>query len=228
MITTIDIIRHGEVLQPTNRDEWTLYGPDRPLSELGKQKIRILGQFLHEQGVQYDYVYTSPFVRTTQTVEELLFEDDSALVINDHRLEDVHSPGWIGQPWSLVQTIGFNAYRIPKRHPEQESIAQVQLRMRNALFEFAHEHIDQHIAIVSHGDTIAFGVHALEYPHRYPAPDENGDEAGNYYDTVKQSGYPERGSVWRLTFENGTFRERTVIFQASDTEGRFTGSKERK
>jgi phosphohistidine phosphatase len=61
------LIRHADA---GNRDEWEGDDAERPLSELGRQQARALGEAFHRLGLRVGAVVTSPLVRAEQTAAE--------------------------------------------------------------------------------------------------------------------------------------------------------------
>jgi phosphohistidine phosphatase len=65
----LHIVRHADA---GNRDEWTGDDADRPLTPLGHNQARALGEALRDRGVILDVIVSSPLVRARQTAEGLL------------------------------------------------------------------------------------------------------------------------------------------------------------
>ena len=61
------VIRHADA---GNRDEWEGDDADRPLSELGRQQARALGESFRRRGIAVDALVTSPLARAWQTASE--------------------------------------------------------------------------------------------------------------------------------------------------------------
>jgi phosphohistidine phosphatase len=62
------LIRHGIAAERTDYDE----DEARPLTDLGRQKTIAVAQRLHDIGLRFDLILTSPLVRASQTAEILL------------------------------------------------------------------------------------------------------------------------------------------------------------
>src|SRR5438094_334451 len=63
------IIRHADAGDPK---KWTGDDADRPLSPLGQQQARALGDALKRHGVVFQAAVSSPLARTWQTAEGVL------------------------------------------------------------------------------------------------------------------------------------------------------------
>ncbi|MDB5310579.1 MAG: phosphohistidine phosphatase [Gemmataceae bacterium] len=63
------VIRHADAGNPK---EWKGDDADRPLSLLGHQQARALGEAFRQRGISVGAVISSPLVRTRETAEELL------------------------------------------------------------------------------------------------------------------------------------------------------------
>jgi phosphohistidine phosphatase len=63
------IIRHADAGDPK---EWTGDDAERPLSPLGHQQAKALGEVLRRRGVNLGVVVSSPLVRTRETAEDVL------------------------------------------------------------------------------------------------------------------------------------------------------------
>jgi phosphohistidine phosphatase len=61
----IFILRHAKASDHTTNDH------DRPLTEIGQRQAHILGQWVREQNVLFDAVFTSSSLRTVQTAANL-------------------------------------------------------------------------------------------------------------------------------------------------------------
>src|SRR5579871_5621224 len=63
------LVRHADA---GDRDKWEGDDADRPLTPLGRQQARALGDAFRERGLAVDAVVSSPFLRTRQTAEDFL------------------------------------------------------------------------------------------------------------------------------------------------------------
>jgi phosphohistidine phosphatase len=85
------LIRHGLASQRgdyANDDE-------RPLTDEGKQKTRQVAKRLHELGLRFDLILTSPLVRATQTAEIL----QSSKLSKKLEITDCLAPGGNIHDW---------------------------------------------------------------------------------------------------------------------------------
>ena len=63
----IHLVRHANA---GNRPQWDGDDEDRPLTDLGRQQARALGEAFHRHGITVDAVFTSPYARAWQTAAE--------------------------------------------------------------------------------------------------------------------------------------------------------------
>lgn len=59
------ILRHAKAGQHTSNDH------DRPLTEVGREQSRLLGEWFSEHNIEFDAVLVSSSMRTVETVENL-------------------------------------------------------------------------------------------------------------------------------------------------------------
>ena len=59
------ILRHAKAGEHTTSDH------ERPLTDVGREQARKLGQWFHENEIEFDVVLTSSSLRTVETVEHL-------------------------------------------------------------------------------------------------------------------------------------------------------------
>jgi broad specificity phosphatase PhoE len=78
MVETVWVVRHGQ-RRDTVDPEFHTYADrvhDPDLTELGRWQAWRCGRYFAEQGVGFDAVYASPFLRTVQTADEICRETD--------------------------------------------------------------------------------------------------------------------------------------------------------
>ena len=167
-------IRHGE--SESNATPGLAGGTnyDAPMSERGHRQAEALGRRLAGEGVEFDRVYSSSFIRAVQTAEGMLrgmgrpgtpFERVDAIV-------ERQIPSWRGRKLSEVLTpevvMSSAAMGIWFRPGDGESYRDVQRKASGwiedeFLFNPAWQDAgDAHtIAVVSHGDTLRSLFHYI-------------------------------------------------------------------
>jgi phosphohistidine phosphatase len=99
------LIRHaiaieGEAARNENRDPNTaaklVEDESRPLTKLGRKKMTQVADRLHESGLKFDLIITSPLVRARQTADILLESQlGSDLEISPDLAPDGNLPAWL-------------------------------------------------------------------------------------------------------------------------------------
>ena len=82
------IVRHADA---GDRDNWEGDDADRPLTDLGRQQARALGEAFRRQGLAVEVVVSSPLTRTWQTAGE--FRETAAPAGKEPELCDLLGPG---------------------------------------------------------------------------------------------------------------------------------------
>jgi 8-oxo-dGTP diphosphatase len=138
-VTTIELVRHAQAIA---RDRWSGRADrERPLTEVGERQAEALARVLAQHG-PIDVVYTSPFVRCTQTVVPLaeavgiatrdaegLAEADGIAVLDGGN-------AWVASAWLAGRAIAFLDHAVA-------------------------EHDGGRIVACSHGDVIPAALAAL-------------------------------------------------------------------
>lgn len=125
-MTTIELVRHAKA---HSRDAW--WGRpdrDRPLTEPGMDQARLLAQVLGQQGEPISHLYSSPWVRCTQTLEPLADEMGLAVLEVDELGEVVSLPvhdggdAWVTSAWLAGRALAF-INRVVAEHPGGRAVA---------------------------------------------------------------------------------------------------------
>ncbi len=186
MGTTIYLMRHGEVHNPTN----VLYGrmPGFMLSEAGIQQARAAGKHLRNQRIAA--IYCSPMERARQTAALVASYQSGITPRVDKRLIEVATP-YEGRPIAELAAMGWDLYtgnQAPYESP--------QLILDRVLdfFNFVNEaHHGEAIVAVGHGDILVFPwLHA----HGYAPAALMKDKLMNYMLPVE---YPATASIMTFT-----------------------------
>ncbi|HEY8762045.1 MAG TPA: histidine phosphatase family protein [Candidatus Dormibacteraeota bacterium] len=135
--TEVWLIRHGDCYQ-----EMTDAG-DPPLSPLGREQARRIGERVRQTGVAA--VYSSDSRRALETAQAI-----SGEVVSDPRLREIEN-----DPTAAVQLI------LNRRQSFTESAEAVARRMHEAVDEAAAAHPGGRIALVTHGVAILCYIGSL-------------------------------------------------------------------
>jgi broad specificity phosphatase PhoE len=165
-MTTVYLVRHGEVLNPDH----VVYGdlPGFNLSSAGRAEASAAGVRL--ENVPIDKILSSPLARAVQTAEAIAQHHHNVSVLEDEGIGEARMyPEWIGHRWD----------DIPELFPGQleqyltdasmstgthESLAHVANRMRSAIDDVLDTGVS-HVVVVSHQDPIqAFRLAATGRP----------------------------------------------------------------
>jgi probable phosphoglycerate mutase len=153
-MTTFYLIRHG------NNDGIPHGGlsgrmPGIHLNASGGAQAQALAERLKESGIAR--VYHSPIERARETAEPLAARLSVPLCALDG-VTEVDFGEWTG--WSFAQLEkdprwrAFNRMRSITRIPGGELMLEIQSRVVTSLERLRHEHPQERIAVVSHGDPI--------------------------------------------------------------------------
>ena len=172
--TTIWLARHGEVHNPSN----VLYGrlPRVRLTAEGQRQAQALADFLGPRPLAA--IYSSPMLRARRTAAAILAgRPELERVRIDSDLQEVRT-GWEGEPLAALERIDWDFYTNP-RHPGDESLRAIQLRMLRWLKRVRDRHRGGEVVGVGHGDPILILVGTLRglpldprhiFPRPYIAP----------------------------------------------------------
>jgi len=155
-LTTICLIRHG---QTTWNKEGRFQGQaDIPLDDTGMIQAREVAQRLI--GKDLSAIYSSDLIRARQTAEQLSSVYKLPVHI-DHRLREINQGQWEGQLFDEIQLQNPDFFQrrliepLTMRPPGGETILEVRDRLLPAIDEISKAHLNEKIAIVSHGLAIA-------------------------------------------------------------------------
>jgi 8-oxo-dGTP diphosphatase len=109
-VTTIELVRHAQAIA---RDRWSGHADrERPLTEDGERQAEVLADVLTGQGSP-DAIYSSPFVRCTQTVAPLAeaigleIRDADGLAEADAIAVLDRGDAWVASAWLAGRAIAF-------------------------------------------------------------------------------------------------------------------------
>lgn len=185
--TTIYLIRHGDVLYPHDSfGRRLIYDPDAPLTDKGIGQIHALALKLREDGVKFDKIYTSPYVRARQTAEILAGDLDIVTLIDREELVDIRGPHHVGLPWE--DAIKGN---LP-RFDDHESHEQLAVRMQRVFNEIFDLEKGNNVGIVGHGDPIRVLIYRLQ----------NSEGSLPLIAELNTYDYLNKGEAWKLSLNN--------------------------
>ncbi|NEQ97048.1 MAG: histidine phosphatase family protein [Cyanothece sp. SIO2G6] len=165
---TIKLLRHGESLaNVVGDDQLALADHQIPLTETGITQARAVGETLGAEYLQDALIYTSPFLRTRQTLTALLeganLAPSQVLVREDPRLREVeHGYSDVKGQYCLIETYGHFYYR----YQGGESPADCYDRVSSFLASFVRnikKTSSKRALIVTHG--LALRVFVMRFMH---------------------------------------------------------------
>lgn len=184
-MTTVYLIRHGELEYPTNsRGQRLLYGPDVPLSDKGRRQIQELSERFVREGRKLEKIYTSPFVRAVETAEIFASRLLLSQPVRILEFQDISPGSMVGK--LLDDVIQGRLQEYGETHEE------VLERMMRGVQQVVEKEKGRSIGIVSHGDSIRVLLFHLMYP-KDPLPP---------IDELIKTDYLDKGEAWRLLVDD--------------------------
>ncbi|MDE2775311.1 MAG: histidine phosphatase family protein [Chloroflexota bacterium] len=149
MATTLYLMRHGHVHNPTN----ILYGrlPGFRLSGLGIQQAQAAAAWLADKPIKA--IYCSPMERARQTAAIVARRHASLSPIVDERIVEVSTP-YEGLPTAELAAAGWDLYSGNK--PPHETPGMVLTRVLDFVERVAIKHAGESAVAVAHGDILVF------------------------------------------------------------------------
>ena len=150
-MTTIYLIRHAEAEGNLYRRIHGRY--NALITENGFRQIAALEKRF--AGVHVDAVWSSDLYRT-MTTAGAVYKPKGLQLHTDPRLQEIFMGDWEDHPWGEVRHFTpteldrFNATDPTWRAPNGENLAEVGVRMEQAIRDIALRHDGQTIAIFSH------------------------------------------------------------------------------
>ncbi|MHA2359710.1 MAG: histidine phosphatase family protein, partial [Candidatus Thorarchaeota archaeon] len=151
------IVRHG---QSTDNVTRTISGHGTPLTELGKEQAKSLGQKLLEMGIKFEAVYSSDMRRASETVTIICNEIGIENIIIDKRLREGDAGIFTGKRYDDLtkderDLFDSSLVNLDERIPGGESNNEQMMRTKEAFLEIVENHLeDSTILIVGHGGTL--------------------------------------------------------------------------
>ena len=149
LATTLYLMRHGHVHNPTN----ILYGrlPGFRLSELGIQQAQSAALWLADKPIKA--IYCSPMERARQTAAIVAQRHNSLSPIIDERIIEVSTP-YEGRPTADLAATGWDLYTGNK--PPYETPGLVLGRVLDFFEHIANALSGESAVAVAHGDILVF------------------------------------------------------------------------
>ncbi len=133
------------------------------LTNVGEQQVETSAKKMKEEGLQFDFVLVSPFVRTRDTLEILkksLGIEDNKIVF-DKRLGELDAGEFNGKSWDEYRDMFKNEKeRFLNPIHGGESLLNVKRRIGDVFCELEEKHKNKKILIISHGAPI-WMLHAV-------------------------------------------------------------------
>src|SRR3989338_2804798 len=191
-MTTIYFIRHGEYENPFNLLPLRMKG--FPLSQLGKDKIKGVGNFLKDKNISV--IYSSPILRTRQSAQ-ILSNMLGIQIYFSKSLIEVNSPGLQGKDKFMIK----DTFKLPLHiQAHGETIEHIYLRMNRIVSKILREHSHNSVAVVSHGDPL------MIYTLKISGKTIDGNHAITDYDT-----YIPKSGMTKIDYVKGQFHDISKI-----------------
>ncbi len=160
MATTLYLMRHGEVHNPTQ----ILYGrlPDFFLSDEGIRQAHAAGEWLKDKNISH--IYCSPMDRTKQTAGIVAEYQTDLTPEVDERIIEIMTPHE-GRPIAELEAINWAIY--DGNEPPYEIPETVLDRVHNFFEYLLEKHPDEAVIAVAHGDILVFPwlhAHGVDTP----------------------------------------------------------------
>ncbi|MBN1249924.1 MAG: histidine phosphatase family protein [Anaerolineae bacterium] len=149
--TRITLIRHGHVHNPND----IVYGrlPGFGLSNVGRNQAEAVAR--HLSGAELAALYCSPQQRAEETAKILLHYHPELEIVTACAIDEIDNY-FEGHPTSDVAARGWDLYTgVSDGYEMPEDVGS---RAGKFLLRAREAHAAQHVAAVTHGDVIAFGV----------------------------------------------------------------------
>ncbi|MBK5114066.1 MAG: histidine phosphatase family protein [Candidatus Heimdallarchaeota archaeon] len=152
------LVRHGQ--SEANLHRIIAGHGEYPLTDLGKEQAKSLGQELLKKGIKFDAVYSSDILRASETANIICSEMGIKEIIFDKRLREGDAgvfEGRFGEKLTKEESEFLDStMRIDKdvKIPDGESNLDMTIRIKEAFLEIIEKHPeDSTILIVGHGGT---------------------------------------------------------------------------
>lgn len=201
--TTVYLIRHGEVDNPTK----AIYGRtvDVSLTTVGFNRIKALARNLKNEGVEPTVIISSPLTRAKQSAEAIreIYGEIPVILEDDFQEADVGNLVFkkeLNTDW--LKSIGGDVYSYKgseltgiKIEPPEEQAQRVIHGLQKAVKQYQ----GKTVFVVTHGDPSAFSMWRLLHPEgELPSISE-----------LAKNEYLKKGEAFRIVFDgNGKVVEK--------------------
>ena len=155
-MTTLLLVRHG--LSLANREKFFAGQADVPLLPMGQLQARATGAFLREHYAAHK-VYASDLVRAGET-GQILAEILGCPLETDKGLREIYAGAWQEKTFDYLTERYPQAYGVWRQDigkaqcPEGESVAEMGLRVREALTRICRDNPGKTLVIATHATPI--------------------------------------------------------------------------
>ena len=186
MKKTVYLVRHGQTLFNIRKkiQGWC----DSPLTEIGVQQAKAVGDYFHTQGIVFDYAYSSTSERCCDTLELITKMPYTRL----KGLKEWNFGRFEGESEDLNPPLPYNDFFVAYGGESQED---VQKRMRETLQDIMSQKNHQNVLVVSHGASIRNFLRVWERNSK-----------------VKLQGRITNGCVLKFEYENNEFTLVDIIY----------------
>jgi len=170
----IYFIRHGESESNATPGLASGVNYDAPLTKLGHQQAKLLGERFKKEKISFDKVFSSTLTRAIQTTENMFagMDNENNSFQKVPEIIEQQIPGWRGVPTEEAYTNDTMTYIMEKGNdfvgPDGESIREVQKRATNWLEDeliynrdLCIEPQSLKVAIISHESTLRSIFHYI-------------------------------------------------------------------
>jgi len=155
-MTNIYFVRHAQSDTTVQDDS------SRPLTKKGMEDCALVTQYLLDKGIAV--VASSPYKRSRDTVNGIAQAMGLEILCMDGFAERRISDGWIDDFASYAQRQWSDfSYKLSNG----ESLKEVQLRNINALNDLLERHVNQNIAVGTHGTALSTIIHFYNKSFNY-------------------------------------------------------------
>ena len=146
------IVRHGE---SESNEAMVHQGPDSVLSQKGIEQTKALAERVAKID-DIDLVICSPYVRTRQTLDEIIKLKNHEVIFSDLAIEVVRPSILLGQGWESTQTKEIKALMQENKddhdwhHSDEENFHDFKIRITK-LLRYIETFGDKNILLVTHG-----------------------------------------------------------------------------
>lgn len=180
------LVRHGQTLFNARKkiQGWC----DSPLTELGVQQARVVGDYFHKQGIVFDHAYSSTSERCCDTLELITNMPYTRL----KGLKEWNFGRFEGESEDLNPPIPYEDFFVAYGGESQED---VQKRMGQTLQNIMSQEYHQNVLVVSHGASIRNFLRIWEQNNK-----------------IELQGRITNGCVLKFEYENNEFTLVDIIY----------------